>query len=220
MIGRLKGLVDGVGDGWVLIDVNGVCYLVEGSGRMLSSLPGQGELVTLAIETYVREDQFRLFGFLSEEERSWFKLLLGVQGVGAKVALAIQSVLSVSELSQAVMAQDKTMVSRAPGVGPKVAQRIVQELKDKVPEASFVVAGHGASAGGASDDAGDINQPDMNTTVSDALSALTNLGYARSQAHVAVMTVMGQLNQSEDGAETLSTEALIKSALKELAENG
>lgn len=220
MIGRLKGLVDGVGDGWVLIDVNGVCYLVEGSGRMLSSLPGQGELVTLAIETYVREDQFRLFGFLSEEERSWFKLLLGVQGVGAKVALAIQSVLSVSELSQAVMAQDKTMVSRAPGVGPKVAQRIVQELKDKVPEASFVVAGHGASAGGASDDAGDMNQPDMNTTVSDALSALTNLGYARSQAHVAVMTVMGQLNQSEDGSETLSTEALIKSALKELAENG
>jgi Holliday junction DNA helicase RuvA len=220
MIGRLKGLVDGVGDGWVLIDVNGVCYLVEGSGRMLSSLPGQGELVTLAIETYVREDQFRLFGFLSEEERSWFKLLLGVQGVGAKVALAIQSVLSVSELSQAVMAQDKTMVSRAPGVGPKVAQRIVQELKDKVPEASFVVAGHGASAGGASDDAGDMNQPDMNTTVSDALSALTNLGYARSQAHVAVMTVMGQLNQSEDGAETFSTEALIKSALKELAENG
>ena len=220
MIGRLKGLVDGVGDGWVLIDVNGVCYLVEGSGRMLSSLPGQGELVTLAIETYVREDQFRLFGFLSEEERSWFKLLLGVQGVGAKVALAIQSVLSVSELSQAVMAQDKTMVSRAPGVGPKVAQRIVQELKDKVPEASFVVAGHRASAGGASDDAGDMNQPDMNTTVSDALSALTNLGYARSQAHVAVMTVMGQLNQSADGAETLSTEALIKSALKELAENG
>ena len=220
MIGRLKGLVDGVGDGWVLIDVNGVCYLVEGSGRMLSSLPGQGELVTLAIETYVREDQFRLFGFLSEEERSWFKLLLGVQGVGAKVALAIQSVLSVSALSKAVMAQDKTMVSRAPGVGPKVAQRIVQELKDKVPEASFVVAGHGASAGGASDYAGDMNQPDMNTTVSDALSALTNLGYARSQAHVAVMTVMGQLNQSEDGAETLSTEALIKSALKELAENG
>lgn len=220
MIGRLKGLVDGVGDGWVLIDVNGVCYLVEGSGRMLSNLPGQGELVTLAIETYVREDQFRLFGFLSEEERSWFKLLLGVQGVGAKVALAIQSVFSVSELSQAVMAQDKTMVSRAPGVGPKVAQRIVQELKDKVPEASFVVAGHGVSVGGASDDAGDMNQPDMNTTVSDALSALTNLGYARSQAHVAVMTVMGQLNQSEDGAETLSTEALIKSALKELAENG
>ena len=220
MIGRLKGLVDGVGDGWVLIDVNGVCYLVEGSGRMLSGLPGQGELVTLAIETYVREDQFRLFGFLSEEERSWFKLLLGVQGVGAKVALAIQSVLSVSELSQAVMAQDKTMVSRAPGVGPKVAQRIVQELKDKVPEASFVVAGQGASSGGANADAGDMNQPDMNTTVSDALSALTNLGYARSQAHVAVMTVMGQLNQLEDEGETLSAEALIKSALKELAENG
>ena len=220
MIGRLKGLVDGVGDGWVLIDVNGVCYLVEGSVRMLSSLPGQGEMVTLAIETYVREDQFRLFGFLSEEERSWFKLLLGVQGVGAKVALAIQSVLSVGELSKAVMTQDKTMVSRAPGVGPKVAQRIVQELKDKIPEASFVVTGQGAPVGGASHDAGVADNPDVNSTVSDALSALTNLGYARSQAHVAVMTVMGQMNQSDDEAATISTEALIKRALKELAENG
>ena len=217
MIGRLKGLVDGVGDGWVLIDVNGVCYLVEGSGRMLSSLPGHGEMVTLAIETYVREDQFRLFGFLSEEERSWFKLLLGVQGVGAKVALAIQSVLSVGELSKAVMTQDKTMVSRAPGVGPKVAQRIVQELKDKIPEASFVVAGQGAPVGGAIHDAGVADNPDVSSTVSDALSALTNLGYARSQAHVAVMTVMGQMNQSDDEAATISTEALIKRALKELA---
>ena len=220
MIGRLKGLVDGVGDSWVLIDVNGVCYLVEGSGLMLSNLPGHGEMVTLAIETYVREDQFRLFGFLSEEERSWFKLLLGVQGVGAKVALAIQSVLSVGELSQAVMMQDKTMVSRAPGVGPKVAQRIVQELKDKIPETSFVVAGQGAPAGGASHDAGVADNPDVNSTVSDALSALTNLGYARSQAHVALVTVMGQMNQSDDEAATISTEALIKSALKELAENG
>ena len=220
MIGRLKGLVDGVGDSWVLIDVNGVCYLVEGSGLMLSSLPGHGEMVTLAIETYVREDQFRLFGFLSEEERSWFKLLLGVQGVGAKVALAIQSVLSVGELSQAVMMQDKTMVSRAPGVGPKVAQRIVQELKDKIPETSFVVAGQGAPAGGASHDAGVADNPDVNSTVSDALSALTNLGYARSQAHVALVTVMGQMNQSDAEAATISTEALIKSALKELAENG
>ena len=220
MIGRLKGLVDGVGDSWVLIDVNGVCYLVEGSGLMLSSLPGHGEMVTLAIETYVREDQFRLFGFLSEEERSWFKLLLGVQGVGAKVALAIQSVLSVGELSQAVMMQDKTMVSRAPGVGPKVAQRIVQELKDKIPETSFVVVGQGAPAGGASHDAGVADNPDVNSTVSDALSALTNLGYARSQAHVALVTVMGQMNQSDDEAATISTEALIKSALKELAENG
>ncbi len=234
MIGRLKGLVDGVGDGWVLIDVNGVCYLVEGSGRMLSSLPGQGERVTLAIETYVREDQFRLFGFLSEEERSWFKLLLGVQGVGAKVALAIQSVLSVGELSQAVMAQDKTMVSRAPGVGPKVAQRIVQELKDKIPETSFVVAGQHMTGGeigseirGEVGGAGISDNPAVNTAVSDALSALTNLGYARSQAHVAVMTVMGQINQSSGEAddeaggdsEDISTQDLIKRALKELAEN-
>lgn len=197
MIGRLKGRVDGMGDGWALIDVNGVGYLVEGSGRMLSGLPGQGEMVTLAIETYVREDQIRLFGFLSEEERSWFRFLLGVQGVGAKVALAIQGVLSVAELSQAVMAQDKAMVAQAPGVGPKVAQRIVQELKDKLPEISFVVSGP----------AGDMEA----TAVSDALSALTNLGYGRSQAHGAVMAAMREAGD-DAGAETL-----IKLALRELA---
>ena len=130
MIGRLRGRVDGHGDNWVLIDVGGVGYMVEGSPRMMDNLPADGEAVSLAIETYVREDQLRLFGFLNEEDRSWFRLLMSVQGVGAKVALAIQGVLSGAELSQAVAAEDKAMVARAPGVGPKVAQRIVTELKD------------------------------------------------------------------------------------------
>lgn len=197
MIGRLRGRVDGRGDGWALIDVGGVGYMVEGSARLLDNLPADGEAVSLAIETYVREDQLRLFGFLSEEDRSWFRLLMGVQGVGAKVALAIQGVLSGSDLAQAVAAEDKAMVARAPGVGPKVAQRIVQELKDKVPEAQFTASV--ATEGGGS------------KALDEAMSALTNLGYQRSQANQALLAARGKLGEEGD-----SVEALIKQALKEL----
>lgn len=200
MIGRLRGRVDGRGDGWVLIDVGGVGYMVEGSARMLDNLPGDGEAVSLAIETYVREDQLRLFGFASEEERSWFRLLMGVQGVGAKVALAIQGVLSADDLTQAVAAEDKAMVARAPGVGPKVAQRIVQELKDKIPEAQFIAA------------AGQKVDGEGGKVLEEALSALTNLGYQRVQANQALMAARGKL-----GDEAGSIEALIKQALKEMA---
>jgi len=199
MIGRLKGRVDGRGDNWALIDVGGVGYMVEGSARMLDALPSDGEAVSLAIETYVREDQLRLFGFLSEQERSWFRLLMGVQGVGARVALAIQSVLSADELSQAVAAEDKAMVSRAPGVGPKVAQRIVQELKDKVPESHFAVSG---AATGEAAVAGQAMR--------EALSALTNLGYQRTYAAQALSAARNALGDDA------TVEALIKQGLKEL----
>ena len=199
MIGRLKGRVDGRGDNWALIDVGGVGYMVEGSARMLDALPSDGEAVSLAIETYVREDQLRLFGFLSEQERSWFRLLMGVQGVGARVALAIQSVLSADELSQAVAAEDKAMVSRAPGVGPKVAQRIVQELKDKVPESHFAVSG---AATGEAAVAGQAMR--------EALSALTNLGYQRTHAAQAQSAARNALGDDA------TVEALIKQGLKEL----
>lgn len=202
MIGRLRGRVDGRGDNWVLVDVGGVGYLVEGSARMMENLPADGEAVSLAIETYVREDQFRLFGFLSEQERSWFKLLMGVQGVGAKVALAIQSVLSEADLAAAVAAEDKAMVARAPGVGPKVAQRIVQELKDKVPEAQFIAAG--AVADGVAGEA--------SKALSEAMSALTNLGYQRAKANAALMAARSKLGDEAD-----SVEALIRQALRELA---
>ncbi len=204
MIGRLKGIIDDKGDNWLLVDVNGVGYVVEVSSRVLANLPAIGEPVTLAIETYVREDQFRLFGFADEHERSWFKLLMSVQGVGAKVALAIQGVLSANELTQVVAAQDKAMVSRAPGVGPKVAQRIVQELKDKVPEAMFQVAGTQATPSG---------EAAVPSAVADALSALENLGYARAQAHQAVMQVMAQ---TDEDREALTSAQLIRLALKEL----
>jgi len=199
MIGRLRGRVDGRGDNWALIDVGGVGYMVEGSARMMDFLPADGEAVSLAIETYVREDQLRLFGFESEEARSWFRLLMGVQGVGAKVALAIQGVLSASELTQAVASEDKAMVSRAPGVGPKVAQRIVQELKDKVPEAQFVatISGANESSEGAK-------------ILKEALSALVNLGYQRSQAAQALSAAQSTLG------EAASVETLIKQGLREL----
>lgn len=201
MIGRLRGRVDGRGDNWVLIDVGGVGYMVEGSARMMDNLPADGEAVSVAIETYVREDQLRLFGFLNEDDRAWFRLLMGVQGVGAKVALAIQGVLSAAELTQAVAAEDKAMVARAPGVGPKVAQRIVQELRDKVPEAQFTANVDGGAGGGEA----------VGKAMQEAMSALTNLGYQRAQANTALLAARKTLGDDAD-----SVEALIKQALKEL----
>ena len=133
MIGKLKGTIDEIGDDHVLVDVHGVCYEVFCSSRSLGRMGSVGEAVVLFIETYVREDQLKLFGFLSALEREWFNLLQSVQGVGAKVALAVLSTLTPSELANAIALQDKTAVSRAPGVGPKVAIRIVTELKNKAP---------------------------------------------------------------------------------------
>lgn len=203
MIAKLKGIVDSFGDDWVIIDVNGVGYLVHCSGNTLNSLPGKGEAVTLATETYVREDQLRLFGFATDMERDWFRLLLTVQGVGTKVALAILSTLKPSALMSAVAMQDKVQVSQAPGVGPKVAQRIVTELKDKFPALT------------SADPSLAAVQADMEaiaaTPVSDAVSALVNLGYAQTQAGAAVAAALKQV----DG--DAAAEVLIRQALKELA---
>ena len=133
MIGKLKGVIDSYGEDSVILDVNGVGYLVHCSGRTLQELPRVGEAATLSIETYVREDQIRLFGFLTDVERQWFRLLQTVQGVGAKVALAVLGTLKPADLASAIALRDKAMVARTPGVGPKVAERIVTELKDKAP---------------------------------------------------------------------------------------
>ncbi len=194
MIGRLRGIVDGRGEGWVLLDVGGVGYMVEGSTRMIAELPHDGETVTLAIETYVREDQLRLFGFGDETQRSWFRLLMSVQGVGAKVALAILATLNIQDLTQAVAAQDKAMIARAPGVGPKVAQRIVQELKDKVPGADFVVS----------------KTADTHAAYKDAASALLNLGYQQAQIHSALTKIQAQMGEDAEVG------AIIRAGLKEL----
>ncbi|NJL07793.1 MAG: Holliday junction branch migration protein RuvA, partial [Methylacidiphilales bacterium] len=133
MIGKLKGVIDSYGEDFVILDVQGVGYQVHCSARTLQALPAPGEAATLAIDTFVREDQIRLFGFAADTEREWFRLLQTVQGVGTKVALAILSTLKPAELASAIALADKAMVARAPGVGPKVAARIVAELKDKAP---------------------------------------------------------------------------------------
>src|SRR6266545_6511553 len=121
MIGKLKGVIDSYGEDFIVLDVHGVGYLVHCSSRTLQALPAAGEAVTLAIETHVREDQIRLFGFLSDAEREWFRLLQTVQGVGAKVALSVLGTLKPVDLASAIAMRDKAMVARAPGVGSKVA---------------------------------------------------------------------------------------------------
>lgn len=207
MIGKLKGVIDSMGEDWVLLDVGGVCYEVSCPARTLSLLPGIGEAASLSIETYVREDQIRLFGFASEAERGWFRLLQSVQGVGAKAALAILGTLAPSDLMNAIALQDKAMVSRSPGIGPKIAGRIVSELKDKVGALSLeTTGGVGINSGG-----GPVASIPQNTTAADAVSALTNLGYAPAQASSAIATVY------KEAGEDASAEQLIRLGLKELA---
>jgi len=204
MIGKLKGIVDSIGEDRVIVDVNGVGYEVYCSTRTLAALPLAGEALTISIETHVRETEIRLFGFSSDMERDWFRILQTVQGVGAKVALAIQSTLSAGELASAIALQDKAMVARAPGVGPKVAQRIVSELKDKMPAYSGAAA---AEMGLATD----IGDGVASSSVSDAMSALANLGYSSQQAAGAVSAALGQAGEDADSAQ------LIRLGLKELA---
>ncbi|CAH1650137.1 Holliday junction ATP-dependent DNA helicase RuvA [Hyphomicrobiales bacterium] len=204
MIGKLKGLVDSYGEDFVIIDVGGVGYVVHCSSRTLQNLPKAGEAATLAIETHVREDMIRLYGFRSDAEREWFRLLQSVQGVGAKVALAILSVLDPGALATAIAMADKTAVARAPGVGPKLAARIVAELKDKAP-AFGAVDPVVASLAGASEDRR-APQP-----AADAISALVNLGYGQPQAAAAIAAAMRQ------GGEDAPAATLIRLGLKELA---
>jgi holliday junction DNA helicase RuvA len=204
MIGKLKGLVDSFGDDFVLIDCGGVCYEAFCSSRTLQSLPQVGHAAVVFIETIVREDMIRLYGFSSETEKAWFNLLLTVQGVGARVALSILSVLSPSELASAIALQDKAMIGRANGVGPKLAVRLVTELKGKVP------TGVGIDAGtlGLQAALGEGMAP---SAITDAVSALTNLGYSSAQASAALARIVAR---EGDG---VKTETLIRMGLRELS---
>ncbi|WP_454746829.1 Holliday junction branch migration protein RuvA [Ciceribacter selenitireducens] len=204
MIGKLKGTIDEIGDDYALIDVHGVCYVAFCSARTLSRLSSPGEAAVLFIETYVREDQLKLFGFVTALEREWFNLLQSVQGVGAKVALALLSTLTPSELANAIALQDKTAVSRAPGVGPKVAVRIITELKNKAP----AFAGEAAANIGLKQELGEGVAP---APVADAVSALTNLGYSREQAANAISAAL------KNGGEGADSAKLIRLGLKELS---
>ena len=204
MIGKLKGTIDEIGEDHVVLDVHGVGYVAFCSARTLGKLGSSGEAAVLFIETYVREDQFKLFGFLTALEREWFRLLLCVQGVGSKVALAVLSTLTPGELANAIALQDKTAVSRTPGVGPKVAIRIMTELRNKAP----------AFAGEASASIGlkqELGEGVASAPVSDAVSALTNLGYSRDQAANAVAAAL------KNGGEGADSAKLIRLGLKELS---
>ena len=199
MIAKLKGLLDSFTSEHAVIDVQGVGYLVAASTRTLSQLGAIGDEVVLHTDMQVSEDSIRLIGFATAEERDWFRLLTSVQGVGARVALAILSALAGDELHRAIASGDKAMVARAQGVGPKLAQRIVNELKDK---AGGIMLGGGAGAASVIPAGG---------AGADAVSALLNLGFRPSEAASAVAKA-----EAEIGPEA-SLDALVRSALKKAA---
>ena len=205
MIGKLKGLVDAVGESYVIVDVNGVGYEVQASARTLRTLK-VGEAVSLAIETHVREDAIRLYGFTSEIERAWFRTLQTIQGVGAKVALAVLGTLAPQDLANAIALQNWAAVEQSPGVGKKLAQRIVAELKDKAPALSVaglnVPAAALARAGGHQPATIRLRRP---------FPRSTNLGYQPGLASQAVAAAMAELGEAAD------TPKLIRRGLKELA---
>jgi len=198
MIAQLIGRIDGITEGSCIVDVNGVGYLVQASTRTLASLPAPPAVAKLLVETQVREDAIQLFGFLDPAERDWFRLLTTVQGVGAKVALALLSTLTPRDLVSAIAAGDKASITRAPGVGPRLAVRVLTELREKagaMPTGTSFAPVVAIPAGVAED----------------AVSALVNLGYRAPEARPAVARVMDRLG--DDAA----LDAVIRDSLKELA---
>jgi Holliday junction DNA helicase RuvA len=202
MIGKLSGIVDTIGEDYAILDVQGVGYLVHCSARTLAKLQ-TGEAAKLAIETYVREDAIRLYGFATEAERGWFQLLQTVQGVGAKVALALLGALGTGELAAAIAHQDKAQIARAPGIGPRLAARLTAELKDKLPTGMVLADLTSSVAAQAA-----VPEP---PAAQDAITALLTLGYGRPQALDAVSGAVRALGESAD------TAALIRRALQDLS---
>jgi Holliday junction DNA helicase RuvA len=204
MISKLKGRIDGFGDDFVELDVGGVVYEAFCSSRTLASLPRLGEAAVIFVEMIVREDMIRLYGFSTEAEKAWFRILMTVQGVGARVALSLLSTLTPGELSSAIALQDKAMVGRASGVGPKLAVRLVTELKGKVPA-------FGTVDGGVLGLQAALGEGVAGGNVTDAVSALANLGYSGAQASAAIARVIAK---EGDG---VATEKLIRLGLRELS---
>lgn len=204
MIGKLTGTVDSVSLTTAIIDVGGVGYEVTLGARQLAALPPAGQPVTLSIDAHFKEDGARLYGFATEHERAWFRALQTVQGVGAKVALAVLGTLSAADLANAVALQDKAHVARTQGVGPKVAARIVAEMKDKMPALAPAISAAGSGSA-------QVAVLPEGLAARDAVSALTNLGYAHGEAAAAVSTAIGVVGRDA------RAEELIRLGLKELA---
>lgn len=200
MIAQLSGTVSHLADDRLVLDVNGVGYLLQVSRAVLNRGLRSGQPLTIPVETQVREDAITLFGFASHEEQAWFRLLQTVQGVGARVALAILAILPPENLQLAIAAQDKVQITRADGVGPKLAARILTELKDKALGAGFAASPVAALPAAAN-----------TNSAQDAISALTNLGYGRSEAAAAVARAVQNLGDKA------ALNDLITSGLRELA---
>ena len=208
MIGKLRGKVDAIGEAHAIIDVNGVGYEVQCSARTLRGME-LGQEVALTIDTHVREDAIRLFGFKSEVERTWFRTLQQIQGVGSKVALSVLGTMAPQDLASAIALGNWSAVEQTPGVGKKLAQRIVLELKDKAPALTMSGVNIAPAAGGKSN--GTIPTAAAPSAAAEAISALVNLGYNPQQAAAAIATAGSELGQDAD------TPRLIRRGLKELA---
>ena len=212
MIGKLSGHIDSVGQDSMILDVGGVGYLVFASARTLDRLPPSGSPASLLIDTHVREDHIHLYGFSEAEEQSWFRHLSSVQGVGARMALAILSVLPPADLAQAIAAQDRAALTRANGVGPKIAGRIASELKDKAVHVALAAGNAAAARPAQPAPSGSASAAGAAPALAeDAVSALVNLGYGRSEAFSVVSKVL-RAGESEP-----PLESLIRDSLRELA---
>ena len=209
MIGWLKGIIQKIGVDHCIIDVQGVGYVVSLTSRHLELL-GEGEETEIFIEMHVRENEIRLFGFSSMAEKQWFTLLTSVQGVGPKVGLAILSTLSIQEITSAITMQDKAMMGRANGVGPKMATRLVNELKDKIPTELSSLAGASPKAMNESDMAA-LEKNMSSSARAEAISGLQNLGYQLADINTALIALDGEITEETE------TGTLIRLALKELA---
>jgi Holliday junction DNA helicase RuvA len=209
MIARLKGTIDEIGADWLVIDVSGVGYFVHCPSRTINALPKVGSTVAIHIETHVREGQVSLYGFSDIRERECFRLLTTVQGVGAKVAIAILGSLSPDQLVDAIIAQDKVELTRAEGVGPRLAARLLTELKDRILLVSVDITDRSVKKENLAliEERGNLLG-----TNNDAISALVNLGYGRSESYLAVSRAVAEM--SEDP----SLELIIPAALKELGQ--
>lgn len=223
MIGRLRGRVDYKTHDHFLLDVNGVGYLIFCSERTLAEIPVDGEFTTIYTDLLVREDLMQLFGFLSQVEKEWYRLLMSVQGVGAKASLAILSALGEDGVSRSIALGDWTSIKSAKGIGPKTAQRVVNELKDKAAHVMSIVPNEIGERENKIDEGEVVERIDDHSTINlaasnktaqaDALSALQNLGYSPSESAAAVAKI---LHESSD----LSTEELIRNSLKMLSPKG
>ena len=208
MISKLSGILDSVHENYLILDVQGVGYQVYASSSTLSQCQGKGEPLSLLIDTHVREDYIHLFGFRSEAEQQWFRLLISVQGVGAKAAMNILTACPPDQIGFAIAASDKAAIQRAEGVGPKLAARILTELKDKAGKIDLKAKPRGVSVPVAANAGTAANGIDQ-----DAVSALINLGYQRTDAYAAVMNVKQKANDNDE----IGLQDMIRMALQELA---